>query len=186
MKIFIIFIVFLYSPLSVIFAQSSDLHKNDLKFNLDMDKLLKGEGLSIDYIGYERSIGKNNSLSIFLGYDFNSSKFTTQSNSRLTNTQKVKIRIDYRQYMENDILLKGFYFFSSFRENFSITSTDKERNNEIGAFIGIGYQYIINKFVLDININKGYVYKSLTNNNLKYNSSETSAIIFSVFLGYNF
>lgn len=180
-SILITSLFFTYSLL----AQTDSL-KNTIRFSVDINNLLKGEGINIGYIGYERAVFKKSSLLLWAGYDFSSTNLIIDKVEKVVHSQNIKSRFDYRQYLENNKRLSGFYAFSSLKADIGMTTVDNEKNYDIGSYFGLGYQYILKNIVFDTNIDKGYSYSVLKNDGIEYISSTITPFYLSFSVGYNF
>jgi hypothetical protein len=64
-----------------------DTLKHVVKFNIDANTLLKGDGIIIDYLVFERAISKKASLLLGIGYDFHSSNLIIDSQESVISRQ---------------------------------------------------------------------------------------------------
>jgi hypothetical protein len=157
----------------------TDTLKHAVKFNIDANILHKWEGIVIDYLVFEKTISKKTSLLLGIGYDFHSSNLIVDSQESVVSRQAVKIKFDYRYYCSNT--MNGLYIFPSIAYNLDITNESNQKNNQIGFYLGFGYQKIWKKLVFDVQIDKGYTYSYLRNDEIKFMTSKTLqfSIIFS-------
>lgn len=161
-----------------------DALKNAIKFNIDGNTLFKGNGLVIDYFTFEKAISKKTSLVFGIGYDFHSSNLIVDSQENVISEQGIKLKIDYRYYYSN--IMNELYIYPSIAYDFDMTNKSNQKNNQIGFYFGFGYQKIWEKFVFDVQIDKGYIYSYLKNNEIELIASKTLPFNLILSVGFNF
>lgn len=183
-KKFIALICILFLPFILLNAKTDSL-RNVLKINLDLNPILRGEGIDIEYICFEKNITKNNSIICYIGYDLNSSNLIVDNHENVIDNQSLKFKIDYRHYFFNK-RLNGPYVSPSLFFDIKITNKENNKNNNTGISFGLGYQKIWNCFALDIQINKQYSYSFLQNDDVTLKTSAISPFNITVSVGYVF
>ncbi|GHT75484.1 hypothetical protein AGMMS50262_10920 [Bacteroidia bacterium] len=157
-----------------------------VKFNIDVNTLLKGDGLTINYLGIEKSISKKSSLLLGIGYDLHSSNLIVENHDNVVNNQEFTMKFDYRHYLLNAKNMSGFYIFPSIAYDLNTASEGNQKNNRIGFYLGLGYQKIWNRIVFDIQINKGYTYSYFKDDEIKFIISQVVPFNFTFSVGFNF
>jgi hypothetical protein len=82
--------------------------------------------------------------------------------------------------------MNGLYVFPSVSCNLDITNESNQKNNQIGFYLGLGYQKIWKKLVFDVQIDKGYTYSHLKNDEIKFMTSKTLPFCLTFSAGFNF
>ncbi|GHT40942.1 hypothetical protein FACS189437_07230 [Bacteroidia bacterium] len=164
----------------------SDSIKYILKLDVDINYLIKREGLSINYLGFEKAISSNTSLSLYLGYDFNSSNLIIDGFENVINIQDLKLKFDYRYYCLKTNSLQGLYISPALCYNLNVTNEENQTNYQTAISLGLGYQTIWRNFVFDIQTDKQYRYSSLKNNELKIKTSKITPFNVTFSVGYAF
>ncbi|GHT61466.1 hypothetical protein FACS189451_03550 [Bacteroidia bacterium] len=157
-----------------------------VKFNIDINTLVKGDGFSINYFGFEKAISKSSSLLFGIGYDLHSSNLIINNQESVVSNQTFTIKLDYRYYLFNMRNMQGFYIFPSIAYNLDIESEGNQKNNQIGFYLGLGYQKMWKRIVFDVLIDKGYVYSRFKNDEIKFITSQVSPFNITFSVGLNF
>jgi hypothetical protein len=166
-------------------AQNDSL-QHVVKFSIDANTLLKGDGITVNFFEFEKAISKKTSVLFGVGYDLYSSNLIIDNQENVVSSQSLKMKFDYRYYFSNEKNMSGLYLFPSIAYNLDITNEDNQKNNQIGFSLGLGYQKNWKRIVIDIRGEKDYSYSYLRNNEVKFKASKINPFNLSFSVGFNF